>query len=99
LEFEVLRFRADGGELPDAIALANRGITLDHRARPDHAAGSNLDVRSDHSARTDFDARVEFRALVDDRGGMNSARYRTCSSTSIAVNSAWAASSSPTRAT
>src|ERR1019366_8225205 len=60
LEFEVLWFPADGGELPDAIALTDRGITLDHRAGADHAAGSYLDVRSDHRARTDFDARVEF---------------------------------------
>src|SRR5208282_4109067 len=42
LEFQVLRFRADGGELPDAIALANRGVALDHRARTDHAARPDL---------------------------------------------------------
>ena len=99
LEFQILRFRADRGELPDAIALADGGVALDHRARADRRARANLNARSDHRARTDFDARVEFGALVDDRGGMDSSRYRTCSSTSIADNSASAASSSPTRAT
>src|SRR5579862_6343285 len=99
LEFQVLRLRAYRGELPDAIAFANRGVTLDHRARTDHRARSNFNVRSDHRTRADFDARVERGALVDDRRRMDSPRYRTCSLTSIADNSASAANSSPTRAT
>ena len=99
VKLQIGRRAADRGEREDSIAPADSGETFDHDAGTDHRVRPNLHVRPDHCARTDFDARVEFGPLVDVRGGMDSARYRTCSSTSIADNSASAASSSPTRAT
>ena len=99
VKFQIRRRATNCGEREDSIALTDSRERFDDDVRAHHAAGPNLHARPDHRARTDFDARVEFGALVDDRGRMNSPRYRTCSLTSIADNSASAANSSPTRAT
>jgi len=99
VKFQIRRRASDRGERKNSIALTDGSERLDDDARADHRTRADLHLGSNHRAGSDLDARIELGPLVDDRGGMDSAGYRTCSSTSIADNSASAASSSPTRAT
>jgi len=69
-----------------------------HHARTDRCAGANFTF-GPITAPGPTSTLVSSRRAVDYRGRMDSPRYRTCSLTSIADNSASAANSSPTRAT
>ena len=95
---EVLRGGADRGELKDPVARADRGVAFDYRVGTDPGRGANPDLRADDRSRSDLDGGVEFGAPIDDGAGMNAAGYGVVSSTSIADNSASAASSPSTRA-
>jgi len=98
LVLQILRIFADRGELKDLGPRADRGVARYDRAGADPTVAADFYVRSDYSARADLNAGIELGAFVDRGRGMNAAGYRSGSSTSIADNSASAASSSPTSA-
>jgi hypothetical protein len=97
LILQILRVGTNGGKLEDPIASSDGGLALDYGIGTDYGLGSDADVGANDGTGTDADAGIEFRATVNYRGRMNLA-YGSCSSTSIADNSASAASSPSTRA-
>src|SRR6185369_9243090 len=70
---QVLRRRADRGELEDAVLATDRGRSFDNGVRADPGAGADGHAGADHCVRTDLDVRRELRVRRDERGGMNAA--------------------------
>ncbi len=71
----VLALLTHGGELEDAIALAQACRPLDHHVRANHAARIDLDIGTDHTVRADLDVSGQTRSGIDDGGGMNQAIF------------------------
>src|SRR5262249_7871465 len=98
LVFQILGIFAYRGELKDPGPRTDCGVARYHRTWADPAVPADLYPRSDYRARADLNAGIELGAFIDRGRGMNAAGYRSFSSTSIADNSASAASSPSTRA-
>jgi hypothetical protein len=67
----VLRRRADGGEVPDAVAATDARMSVDDDVRADPGALAHLDVLADDRVRADFHVLGKARAAMHRRGGMD----------------------------
>ena len=75
---EILRHRADRGELEDAVALAEGGVALDDRVGADRGALADRHLRTDDGEGADLHRGVEPGLGVDDRGGVDVGHLSAC---------------------
>src|SRR4029077_11304764 len=98
LVFLVLRRRANGGEVEDAVAPPDAHAAVDHHVGADPAALPDLGVRADDRVRADLDVVREPRARVHQRARMDAAGHGSAGRIASRMVAS-AAISVPTRAT
>jgi hypothetical protein len=94
----VLRRAAQHGERIDHIVFAELGVAIDHDVRGERRPRAQPDIRANGAERADLDAVAEDGPVGDDGRGMDLGAHEVGVSTSMAANSASAATLSPTMA-
>src|SRR5262249_55588392 len=97
---EILRHRADRGELKDAVVAADGRVAVNDRVRADRGAAADAHLRPDDGVGRDLDVRVELGARCDVGGRVDPLRAHSFTRrVSVSVNPASAVTWPSTRAT